>query len=313
MAMVLLAMTGFVACGDDDDDNDTDSSYTGKGSGSSNGLMVTQVGEWSLAYNSNGSLASIGDEGGFKTVFNGNKMMLEYEDIQIDYGTVSYNSNGYISKFVINFEGEAYGEENASATYELSYNGDGQLSSVKASGQTTYYGDDEWGTSTGTTTMTLSYTGGNLTKYVIVSQEKGTRNNKSYTLNTNIQADFTYGSQTNKFRQLPYYVADEIGVLGDFSGPIACAGLLGKGPATLPASFTVKETDNEDGEVEEYTDTTTLTFELNEDGTIRSEKSNSNRALNYVYGGSSETRSAGKVQQGEKPQLIRMLPKLFRH
>ena len=311
--MALLATTGFVACGDDDDDDDAVNGGSGSGSGSSvaSGLRVTRVGEWSLDYDGSGRLISIDDNYGFKTVINGNKMALDYKGVQVDFATLSFNGSGYISKIEMKLD-EQYDAGDQSTVYNLSYNGDGQLAKVTATGKGNYYDEDDGQVSySGKATLTLSYSNGNLMTYTIKSEESGTRNGRSYNLITAIDADFTYGQQENKFWQLPYHVADEIGVLGDFSGPVACAGLLGKGSALLPTSYTVTETDNDTGEVENYNDTYRLTFELNEDGTIKSEAQNHYAPMVYVYG-TSATRSFAQVQPQNVRSLLNVLPRMFR-
>ena len=287
----------------------------GSGSGSSavSSLRVTKVGEWAMEYDGSGRLVSIGDNYGFKTVINGNKMLLESEGVQINFATLSFNGNGYISKIELKFDEEYSGlSEIQSTVYNLSYNGDGQLAKGTASGNGSYY-EEDYGrvTYTGTATFTCNYSNGNLMSFNIDSKESGTRGGQSYSLTTNIKAVFDYGNQENKFRQFSFYVADEIGLLGDFSGPIACAGLLGKGTALLPTGFTVTETENENGEVESYNDTSKLTFTLNEDGTIMSEARDNNSPKVYVYG-TSGTRSFTQEQSQNVRSLLNVLPRMFR-
>ena len=129
----------------------------------------------------------------------------------------------------------------------------------------------------GISTMTLSWTGGNLVSF--------NRDSKWYDEDGQLEESasstgiFTYGTQQNKYKQHPAILAvDDTGLF--------IIGLFGLGPNNLPTSYNGVYVVEYRGNKSEYRENYTSTFTLNDNGSIDTEIWTSDRdnyPLKYMY------------------------------
>ncbi len=297
LAAVALPMA-FISCSDDDDNNSSSS-----GSPSENVSIITTTDGNKLLLSSinNSSVRFQYDDSGRCT----NIDMWEYYFFSMSYDpfkvdvtnddddtmscSLSFNSSGYISKAVYS---ESYddGDESASqsATLTLSYNSSGQLTSATNdySGKEKYYSDSY--SYSGTSTLTITWDGDNINRMEVAQRETL----GGYTYSYSATYTYTYGDMENKYRQYTMQFDEDATECLDLISEFCLIGYLGAGSAYLPTSCTREYEENDFGDTNSGTSTDNLTYTLNNDGTISTEKF-ANETYRYYYVDlDSNTRSA---------------------
>ena len=117
---------------------------------------------------------------------------------------------------------------------------------------------------------------------------------------------YKYGNLANPAKQLPYYMGYEITGTEEFGGLFSVLGLFGYGPSNLPTGYTRTETEEDHSP---HTNSYTLSFTMNSNGTIASETRNG-KTFVYNY---SPTRSAYTGTQGLMQYILSIRSGLFRH
>lgn len=316
-AMALMVSAGFVACGGDDDDDDGGSGViNGQGLIDNNGqeVRLTGVGNYVINYDANGKLTSIGYANEVFFTVSGSSLIIDDYGYKYDFST---NSKGYITKMVFSYDyTDSDGEsEKGSGTISFSYNGSGQLTGFSGSGSSEYVdvnndGTIERGSEKSSIDETCTWTNGNLAK--IVEHNKGTYTDdgKTKSYDDTDTYTYTYGSQVNVTKQYTYYISKQS--MGETFCPLYLIGFLGVGTAYLPTGYTKEEVEIEDGK-QPYTDTDTytLTYTLNSNGTIATEQRNKSNVIEYRY--SNATRAAASSVNSIEAQLPMLKDMLFKH
>ncbi len=288
MAVPVLTFTG---CSDDDDEggggspqDDTSVIVTDEG----DKVLLTSNGLYSYTYDGKGRCIYISDGyEGYNMSYD--PFELYYED---GYNIVpSFTKEGYLSKLDISYDiSDDYSQEKGSGTISFSYN-NGRLSkiTVKGSGKDVYDGETYPYNRSGSTSFT--WKNGNLTR--LRSEYSGSDyagDNQGEKYSELYDADISYGSTRNKYNQ---YVRHMINWLSDaldddlMSG-FAYIGMFGKGSDYLPSEVEqqVVYEDDDDGK-DESNYTYTLSYVLNNNGTVSSEtyrsSSGGRGTYNYRY------------------------------
>lgn len=303
LTMATTLINSFTSCSDDDGESYIPSPTVISSNG--NAAQVTNVGGIHFAYDENGKLTSIGD-GSNVYYLKGNKFSFSTYDNDSKGTTnidIYLNPDGLITKFQSSLT-YIYGKEEATINY--SYDTDHRLKACEGSGKGSFHDDSYKGS------IKISYTwnNGNLTKAKIESQSKGTEYSESYSDSSTEEHTYTYGTQANIAKQLPYYMGCELTGIKAFGGPLSVIGLYGFGPSYLPTSYTTTEAAVENGKSHTFSNNYTLSFTQNNDGTISSETRNGSR-LDYGYKYIS-TRSEVLSTQN-LTQYVHSLSSLFKH
>lgn len=229
-ALALCVSPAFTSCSNDDDNG----GGSGKPVETFDGYLLTRVGEYSFSYDEKGRCTTVWDNGDPEMEFNYNSGTLMTED---ESGKVRFNGSGYINEISGSYTEKDEDDgtvEKSSGSFTFSYNSNGNLVSVKGeskgsvSGRYGYSWSDNF-------QETYTWTNGNLVKVKCLwtSVEDGEKWSDTY------EADVTYGTETNKYRQYTYMLADE-GILYNFDGEfeaLALVGLFGKGTAEYPQTI----------------------------------------------------------------------------
>lgn len=278
--MATVVTTGLTACDSDDEDGGGSGGPLPKPSlvdADGNRLQVKSVTQSGTTY-------SFGyDEDGRLTSINGNEFEGNTFKIETNHGTItaSLNGSGLISKFTrVSEYDDKTGTEKESLTMTISYSGK-QITggSVKASYSYKSKTSDREESANGTGTAKLTWSNGNLTKANITSNYSGVDDGEKFTENNKYNYVISYGDTENTCLQMPYLLAKELLDISDYGGIFAALGLLGNGPKFLPSGYVVEE--YEDGEVD--SSTKTLAFTQYTNGALKSEKKNNSSTVTYQY------------------------------
>lgn len=272
-------MFAFTSCSDDDDN--------GKAPSGNGNPLVTEAkvllegvtneerGEWEYMFEYDDqlrpyrSIEDYDDDELFYIDYKAGKINLWEE---LEGLSVSFNSRGYITKISgsWDYKDNEDGDESSysgSLTYTFSYDANGQLTSMDASDNEKSVESGDVDTNKFVSKAKFTWKDGNLVKCESSSTEEFIEGDREEKSTSSAIVNITYGNQPNKYRQYPKLFCDD-----DFS--YMAVGLLGVGPKDLPQTWA--ETYHEKPESgEEYNGTYayTVTFALNDDGTINTEKS----------------------------------------
>lgn len=292
--MLCLSLAcGFTACGDDDDDDN------GGGGKAPETPVATFAGKLlaniSSRYDNDGYTFSYDDKGRLTQVSEGNyyTMTIDYdkntlteieEDGSATYN-LSFNADGYLTSMNGSYhysysEGD---EESGTGRANYSYDGSGHITKMTGSGSTTYKEDGYSYKATTNSSCVFTWTNGNLVKW---SGESTYSGGLKY-IGT---STFTYGNESNATRQYTVRMAEEVGMSNRGT---TLAGLFGIGSANLPVSCIYEEKEESPYE-EPYidTDTDNYSFTLNADGTINTERVDNYETYYYSYINPSEAQTA---------------------
>lgn len=280
----------FASCGDDDPVTDgsgggipgggnggNGGSGVGTGTGNNSslvknaGVLLTSFdynGTDYLSYDDLNRLTQITEPYGsvIKFDYEKGKLTRTGNDDQWDFN-VSFTPAGYISSI----SGKSW-EESSNYSYTLNgnvayaYDAAGHITAITENGTETVFDYGETYSYSGTMTTVFTWSANNLVKVVQSGRDSS---GDSFTVTYNI----TYGDQENKYLQMPYIfnLCDILNSEAAYDPTWALVGLNGVGPVNLPATLSYTETYIEDGEVDTDEGTYTLSYTLNEDGTIASE------------------------------------------
>mgnify|MGYP006916078481 CR=1 FL=1 len=286
MAMMLgvVLSVSFVSCGDDDEDDSGSSTPAVSNSVLSsrlkdvNGktLLLTACGGYEYKYSNNGALYECG---GRPYEVDGLTYKCSYSGTNIE-GSFNLNRDGLVSK--ANCKIEEFDRESGilewvcNWEFSYSYNAEKQLQKVEA---TTHQQDcDESGTpkSNGEEHAVLTYTwaNGNLEKVVTTTQDVGYVSDHFFHPSV---YTFTYGNELNVTRQpvRSLEIIEDAGMID-----VHMLGLFGIGPRNFPISYTLEKTE-EDGDT--YKGSESISFTLNDDGSINTETVSRYDAYQYTY------------------------------
>lgn len=261
------------ACSSDDDDDDN-----GSGNAAGNmpqgpaatfsGKLLTSVGNTTFEYDDNGRCTRVTESGREVVAIDYSKGTMTLEEFPYPYN-VTFDDNGYLTGISINinekFEGATM---KVSGIINIEYDGNGHVTKAytKTSSNVTVPGSESYSENLeGFATWT--WDGNLLTNYY--DELSGTEDGESYTDKTS--CTFSYSDQTNTNCQYTYAIDDA----GGMPYKLSYVGMTGKGPDKLISRYTC------DG----YTDN--VSYTLNDDGTIASEKvtsANNGYSNTYSYG-----------------------------
>ena len=288
LASVVLGGS-LASCSGDDDSYIPSPTVTDK---DGNKVQVTSVGNIRFSYDENGKLTSMSDSYDTYTL-DGDKFAFDADE---GHAEVYLNSDGFITKIEVN---ESEGNRKNSVTVEYSYS-DHRLKSCSASGKESN-GSEYW---KGTAKVNYTWKNGNLVQVAIDSKEEVKEDGETYTETDKMNYVFTYGTQVNHSKQLPFYMGDEITGAEEFGAVFSVIGLFGYGPAYLPVGYTMSETDERDRSY-------ALSFTQNNNGTINTESLDGHGIVRYGYN-YNQSRAEGVGTQSIK-QYVSSLSNLFKH
>lgn len=299
IAISAMILPAFTSCKSDEPNGGGPSGGTGGGDADKavlnfDGQRLTSVGYYQINYDDQGRVSSISSR--------------YDDDIEIDYtngtidldeekGSISFNSNGYVTSLVLswdetdNYGGETYryqGTGTANFNYSNGYLTSFTTASKETETNVTYNETYNWETSYKTT---ITWQSNNLVASVNTGWDSEDGDKEYWTENYVI----TYGDETNKFQQYPYYLAHSV-IAEEPIDVLACVGLFGKGPAQLPEMM------SEVYEDDDYTYDIDFEFTLNSNGAISQEKANYNET-NYSYSASSKAFSEFTGEKGKKSSV----------
>ena len=289
--MAVCAMT-LSACGDDDDDNGGGSSTSSVDNPLVNdgGLLLTSISYQSGSSNDMDTYCIYYDAKlrPYKYTFGYDDyaedvLVIDYDNGKMDMPdydgasnlSLSFNSKGYITKVKGSWSYSEDGDNfSGFLEWNASYDKDGHLTGITMNEEEK---SDEYNDK-GISTMTLSWTGGNLVSF--------NRDSKWYDEDGQVDESesstdiFTYGTQQNKYKQYPAIITanDDYGLFN--------MGLFGLGPNNLPTSYNGVYVVEYRGNKSEYRENYTSTFTLNDNGSIDTEIWTSDRdnyPLKYMY------------------------------
>lgn len=250
---------GFTACSNDDDSNG-DNIPNGP-TASYNGRLLKHTGDMTFSYDEKGRCTDVTldhEADGFMHIdYNKRTMTIEDETYNI-----TFTDKGYLSTLSASFS-ESDGGYTMKMEGRITFNYDaaGHLTGGTNNATGTVTGNGIKYTQTSQAVAKYTWNGNLLTK--VYSEEKNNENGQIETETTTY--NITYSDIDNKYCQWTH-AAEEYMLSGDCAGFV---GLMGKSPAKLVDSFTETEVDN--GQ-EQRPYTKNVTYTLNNDGTIKTEK-----------------------------------------
>lgn len=280
MAICALTVTSLAGCGNDNEDEPSYPIVNVEGS------RISAINDFKISYDDRGRVDMI------VNTSTREQMTVDYGKNRITIKGVESDGEGQTLNFDYNHKGYI---KSISAVWDY-YDADDD-EHVKGSGRTQYSYDDkghlitvltasggtETNFSTGVSTAMrvdvdshLKWSGSNLVSVEIDGTE--TADGRTQTIKDATTVE--YGMQANSSLQLPMSLADiymaNFFIDDDFIEIMAAVGLFGIGPKELPTRISERETDGD-------TDTYTLSYTLNADGTIAEESANGQPAYRYVY------------------------------
>lgn len=242
-----------------------------------NKVQVTSVGGVSFTYDESGKLTSLSD--GYDTyVLQDDKFTISDDMCKAE---IYLNEDGYITKIVYSEGDES--DDKLETIMKYSYKSN-RIKSCSA----TCKGKERSESWNGNGKISYTWKEDNLTEAKVEYEENGKDDGESYNDSYTSEYVYTYGTQNNPSKQLPYYMGVEITDFEDLGGLFSVIGLFGNGPKYLPASYVRTKIEVEDGQTYKPKSAShTLAFTQNSNGTLRSE-SRDGSIFNYNY---SSTRS----------------------
>ena len=298
-ATLAMVMCLFAACSDDDDKMPQ-------------GPVITYAGK--LPSNVNGYIFTYDENG---------------RCIQVKSGSYVLGEIDYDKGLLISDDEEA----------EVKFTGEGYIKSIKSS----WNEKDEYGSSKGSGEVYFSYKGGQLTSCTISSSESGKDEDGSYSYKGTYKTTYTwkngnlikvesegseiedgekwedgytcaieYGDQKNELGQFSI-TQTRVLDMEDFQ-MLGLVGMLGKASAYFPVSYTEVDYEKDsEGNVDEDESTSSMTYSLNQDGTIRTEKIN-NYSYPYSYVTVDEEEALGRsCQLGNDSKNLNFRSFFMRH
>lgn len=314
--MATMLSVSVSSCGDDDDNEGGASGVPAPTLTDNNGksVQVLSAGNVWFRYDEDGKIIKFGDS--YESYeLEGNAFEFTYEDAYTAKFTL--NGSGLISKISMTCDlkgSGGYHKEKIMITYN--YNSARQLIGASYSGSAEWkYTDShgqEQGSASGTGSIKNTWSNGNLVKCVNESKISGKENGKSYNEHETGTYTFSYGNTLNSFKQFPYFMGDgTTGINGEGFSLFCIVGLYGVGPAYLPTGYVEEWKYEEDGDIDYETREYDLSFTLNADGTINTERRGNYEYISYQYG--AVNRSVVEQAENLLPILKEKMSKMFKH
>ncbi len=288
LCICLMGAMAFVSCSSDDDEGGGSAS---KGAGVIEGkanVRVTKVGNYNFYYDSKGRIDHIDyrNKDAFHFKYNPNKVVLYEEDDFEEEVSVSYNSNGYVSKFEASTSGKDGKDTwSTSGSASYSYDGEGHLTKISSQWKETGTDDGEKYSATGKVNIAFSWKNDLLVS--IVEDESETDDGETETSKSVRTYTYDTDKQENYFNEYLQYTpsfSKELEGMGDgeVEEALAYIGLMGKGPQYLPASSKNEWEEYYDGRTHEGSSSNTYKYGFNSNGTIAYATIDGTR-YNYSY------------------------------
>lgn len=280
--LAVLSTMSLASCSSDDDDDVVTAGAVPSPTltdADGNKLRLTSIGNniW-FKYDEAGKLTSCYGDGVIYKI-EGDTFTFETEEGTCNIAT---NAQGLISRISVKLDVKAEDGSYAKGAISLDvrYNSERQLVSISGYNNYEEYVKtrDRRSSETANGTYTYTWSDGNLVESAMNSTYKDSENGEEYSGKESYSVAFRYGNQPNVFKQFPYYMADA--TMGDILNFLFAVGLYGVGPVNLPTGYTKIES-GDDYETEKSD--CSLTFTLNDNGSIRSEQKNGYSALSYQY------------------------------
>lgn len=232
-------------------------------------VQVTSAGGYYFTYDKKGHLLSISDKDQTYLVQEKEFIISSDDEEEVFTSKFTFDKNDRVTK--IEFSGTEYEKETWEGTYGFTYDSNERLKSSsyvvnwKSLKENRNYHE--------TYTVATNYVwSGNQMTINREETEQGSEDGEGFSSTTQRTYAFTYGSQSNPSKQLPYYMGEKMIDTEDLGAIFCVLGFFGIGPQYLPTNMT----STRDGK--ESSSKYILEFTQNSNGTIESEK------IGYDYG-----------------------------
>lgn len=286
LSICLMGGMALASCSSDDDDEGAASNNAGVIEGKAN-VRVTQVGRYRFYYDKKGRVDQIEDNySDFRFSYSPNKVICTDEDNYEEELSISYNSNGYVSRIEGSSEGKE-GNETWSISGSASYSYDGKGHITRISSQWKEIDSEDGKKYSETGTVSIDFTWKNDLLMTITENEKYVEDGDTETAQSS--QTFTYDTENDKYlneylQYVPCFSEELEGVGdGDVEEPMSYIGLMGKGPRYLPTSSKKEWSEYYDGRDHSGSYSRTYQYGLNADGTIAYASSNNSSRIYYSY------------------------------
>ena len=234
LTMSLVIMLGFSSCSKSDDDGEGGGSTSAGVLDKDSNKRIKTVGRYAFFYNEKGQIDYITYVNRrYSFSYTPNKIIMTHNGEEEAVYSVTYNSQGYISRMEVQEEFDEGGILEGTGSSTLSYDNSGHLVSVKGSSTQTYKGK----TRKGSGTVTLNWKNNRLTS----AEWTTTEEDDEYGTRIFTDAyDYNYADNINDFHNIHHQYAPSLsGAYGDDPDEaLAFVGLLGRGSLYLPTSCT---------------------------------------------------------------------------
>lgn len=274
VVLTMAMVVGFVACSSDEDDKVEPSVVPTITMTDANGkpMQVMAVGDVQFQYSGDGKLAGFNDgEADYRIDGQTFKMTFK-KGYTADF---ALNQDGLVSRVhvVCDYTGDDGTYDRNEATMTYTYNDARQLTGMTSVTHYDYKLDEyRQATFTREVTQTNTWENGNLVSAKQIVKESDSKYKAQHNFH------FEYGDQLNQAKQFPVCMAESMAGWQEL-GVLCALGLYGVGPANLPTFFSngswLIDFDGESMNLIPYE----LSFEINENGTIRTEHVDSNGRL----------------------------------
>lgn len=300
-----------------------------------NKVTVTKVGNYYFNYDDEGKLKSFGNssynehyeiaDDKFSIKYVANDGYSDMAEVEIN---ASLNSAGYISAIEgnlnVSYEDKyELMKEEASVFMKFYYDSNGQLNRIEGdasvSGEEGEYEDGQLYSYkfsySSSIDNKLDWKDGNLISLHSEINTDGNEGGERYNYTSETDYNISYGNKQNPARQHTYYLSNDL--FEDAGSDLllidafAIVGLMGKGTAMLPTAYSYKGEEYDDyyGEGDNWQGNYTLSFTLNSNGTINTEKRN-NEHVTFQYGTTAQNNS--KETRSIAEEITRSMPKFFK-
>lgn len=256
------------------------------------GTRLTSIDSYNVKYDGDGRVSTI-------SYGNSNELEFDYSKgvIYLDYeeANVKFNGDGYITEISQSWDFKETGyEDKGSGKLKFSYK-DGRLTKIESNASGTEKEDGETYKWEEKYTSNLTWKNGNLTEISSKGSEIEDGDKDDWSEDYSI----SYGTQLNEFNQYCFTVAEDV-IMGGSEAMLVCVGLFGDGPSMLPTSIT--------SDYDRHSYTTSLSFTLNSNGSIKTEKVDNN-TLSYGYSNYYTKADTGLANEGAKLSIRNMFVK----
>ena len=277
--IVALISVSFVSCGDDEEDDfssEKPSALLKDANG--NAIKLISAGNVEIIYDADGKL-SILKSPNTSLIFDGPNLTCSTNDGGTIVYKFSLNGKGFLTKMEAN---AVLSDSHGTMTTTFNYNSNDQLTSIRSVSHGIY---DNGVEEIAEQNQTNTWENGKLVKATFVDNGKVVNGIREETWEESYFYTIEYGTQANPAKQLSLFLGN-IATGLENTGLFAMIGLLGVGPDYLPTGYSVEYLYAENGVPDGHgarKSNYTLSYELNDNGTIAKETKGRSQSVSYRY------------------------------